>query len=262
MGSPVRAVPVIVVALLLAACVLPPLPTPTPVPTPSPTPSSSPTASPTPTPSPSPSPTPDLGAIPDFTARELVATAIDGLRIRQRPGVTANVVTGLLPLGAELQVVMGPIPTDDLGWYLVTDADPAEPSFDEGWIAAGFEPDAWLTSTGEAANRSPYLASLAHIGDAENGPIDIGPGDRAIRWVAVDPERVACTFAVSLAEGSGDPVPAIRATIGNDIVPGTLQPASFDALGLRGQVFVSVVSDCAWTLVIERVPRSPSDEEP
>ena len=58
---------------------------------------------------------------------------------------------------------------------------------------------------------------------------------------------------MSLAEGGGDPVPAIRATVGNGVVPGTLQPGAFDALGVRGQVFVTVISDCAWALVIERV---------
>ena len=262
MGSPARAVPHLILGLLLAACVLPPLPTPTPIPTPSPTPSPSPTGSPTPSPSPSPSPTPDFGAVPEFRARDVVATAIGGLRVRQGPGVVENVVTGLLPLGARLEVVMGPIPNDDLGWYLVTDADPVEPQFDEGWIAAGFEPDAWLSSTGETDGRSRNLASLAHTGDAEDGPIDIGSGDRAIRWVAVDPEGIGCRFAVSLAEGRRDPVPAIRATIGTDVVPGTLQPASFDALGVRGQVFVSVASDCAWALVIQRVPRRERDEEP
>ena len=186
-------------------------------------------------------------------AGELVTTSIDGLRVRQRPGLASNVVAGLLPLGAELQVVMGPIPTDELGWYLVADADPADPEFGEGWIAAGFEPDAWLTPTGETAGETPYLASFAFTGDADNGPVEIGSGDHAIRWVAVDPEGTSCQFAVSLAEGGGDPVPAIRATIGNDLVPGTLQPGAFDALGVRGQAFVNVVSDCAWTLVIERV---------
>ena len=57
-------------------------------------------------------------------------------------------------------------------------------------------------------------------------------------------------------------MPAIRATIGNDLVPGTLQPGSFDALDVRGQVFVSVASDCAWALVIERVPRPESTNTP
>ncbi len=256
MGSPRLApVPILVVVLLLAACVLPPLPSPTPIPTPTPTPSPTPSPSPTPTPSPTASPTPDFGAVPEFTAGELVVTALDGLRVRQRPGVIGNVVTGLLPLNAQLRVVMGPIPTDDLGWYLVADADDAEPEFDEGWIAAGFEPDAWLASTGETASGSRLVASFAHTGDAENGPVRIGRGDHAIRWVAVDPEGVDCSFAVSLAEGRDEPVPAIRATIGNDLVPGTLQPGGFDDLDVRGQVFVSVVSDCAWALVIERVRR-------
>jgi hypothetical protein len=260
-GSPSRAVPILV-ALVLSGCVLPPLATPTPSPTLSPPPSPSPSAPPTPIPSPSPSSTPDLAAVPDFHAGDLVVTAIDGLRVRQRPGLVSNVVTGLLPLGAELQVVMGPIPTDDLGWYLVMDADRADPEFGEGWIAAGFEPEGWLTTTGETAARTPYRASFAFTGDAENGPVEIGPGDYAIRWVAVDPERVSCRFAVSLAKGGGEPVPAIRATIGNDLVPGTFQPGAFDALGVRGQVFVVVASDCAWTLVIERLPRTEPGDEP
>jgi hypothetical protein len=254
--------PILVVALLLAACVLPPLPTATPIPTPTATESPTPSPSPTPTPSPSASPTPDFGAVPAFTAGELVVTGIDGLRVRQRPGVTANVVTGLLPLNAQLQVVMGPIPTDDLGWYLVTDADAAEPEFDEGWIAAGFEPDAWLASTGQMASGSRFRASYAHTGDAENGPVEIGSRDHAIRWVAVDPEGVSCRFAVSLAKGGDEPVPAIRATIGNDLVPGTLQPGGFDALDVRGQVFVGVASDCAWALVIERMRQPESTDSP
>jgi hypothetical protein len=257
-GNPSRAVPILV-ALVLAGCVLPP-PAP-PSATASPTPSPSPSATSTSIP-PSPSPTPDLGAIPDFAAGDVVTTAIDGLRVRQRPGLTGNVVTGLLPLGAELQVVMGPIPTDELGWYLVDDADPADPEFGDGWIAAGFEPDAWLTATGETASGTPYLASYAFTGDAQNGPVAIGSGDHAIRWVAVDPESTSCQFAVSLAEGGGDPVPAIRATIGNDLVPGTLQPGAFDALGVRGQVFVTVASDCAWTLAIERVVEPEPTESP
>jgi hypothetical protein len=258
-GSPSRAVPILI-ALLLAGCVLPPLPTPTSAVCP--TASPPPTASLTAVPSPSPSSTPDFAAVPEFRANDLVVTAIDGLRVRQGPGLIGNVVAGLLPLGAELQVVMGPIPTDELGWYLVTDADPADPEFGEGWIAAGFEPEAWLAPTGETASDTPYIASFAFTGDAENGPVQVGRGDHAIRWVAVDPERMSCQFAVSLAKGRGKPVPAIRATIGDGLVPGTLQPGGFDALGVRGQVFVVVVSDCAWTLVIQRVPEPETGDEP
>jgi hypothetical protein len=258
-GSPSLArVPFLAAVLLLAACVLPPLRTGTPVPTPTPAPSPPPAPSPTATAGPTPSATPDFGSVPRFGAGELVVTSIDGLRVRQRPGVSGNVVAGLLPLNAGLGVVMGPIPADDLGWYLVSDADPAEPAFDDGWIAAGFEPDGWLTSTGERVGQSRYLASFAHTGDAEHGPVEIGRGDHAIHWVAVDPEGVGCRFAVSLAAGREEPVAAIRATIGNDLVPGTLQPGSFEALDVRGQAFVAVTSDCAWTLVIERIP----DPEP
>lgn len=233
----------------------------TPTPSPSPTPTPSPTASPTPSPTPSqaPDPTPDAAALPRFGAGELIVTSIDGLRVRQRPSMTGTIITGLLPLGAQLQVIMGPILVADAGWYLVTDADPDEPQFEEGWIASGFEPEAYLASTGTTSAETPFVASFAQVGNAEYGPIEIGEADYAIRWVALDPERVRCQFAVFLAAGSAAPVPTIRATIGNGVDPGTLQPGSFAALGVRGQVFVAVESDCAWTFVILRVPEPEPD---
>jgi hypothetical protein len=250
----------LLIGLGLAGCTFPPLETPTPTasPSPSPTPTASP--SPSPTPSPSEEPTPDLGDVPSFAGGEIIATAIDGLRVRQGPGMSSVVVTGLLPLAAELQVLMGPIPLEGLGWYLVTDADRGEPQFSEGWIAAGFEPEAYLRATGRTAESSPVVASFALTGDAEYGPIEIDDEHHAIRWVAVDPEGERCTFAVLLAPADGDPVSAIRATIGDDLVPGTLQPTFFDARSeLRGQVFVTVESDCAWSFFVTRVP-PPGDE--
>lgn len=176
--------------------------------------------------------------------------------------MTGLVVTGLLPLDAELQVVMGPLLVEEVGWYLVTDADPDEPEFEEGWIASGFEPAAYLASTGRTSEATPFVASFAQTGSAQYGPIEIGEGDHAIRWVALDPERARCEFAVLLAAGAGAPVPAIRATVGNGVDPGTLQPGSFAALGVRGQVFVTVESDCAWTLVIVRVPDAADQPSP
>lgn len=243
----------LILALTLGACTFPPPRTPTPAPAASQPPPA--TSSPTPIPTPSPPPSSTAAAaVPDFAAGEIVATTIDGLRVRSLPGIERRVITGLLPSAFELRVVMGPIPVEDLGWYLVSDADARAPDFEEGWVAAGSEPDSLLASTGRVSENSPYIASMDQTGDAEQGPIEIGDGDHAIRWIALDPERTRCSFAVSFTPaGGGDPIPAIRATIGSGIDRGTLQPQSFAALRLSGPVFASVSSDCAWALVIVRI---------
>ena len=256
-NQPMRAARIVMLAALIViagACTLPPISTPTPRPTPTASPTPSPTPTPEP-PTPTPDPTPDPAAIPDFAAGEIVSSLIDGLRVRQRPGIGAPISTGLLPLAAEMEVIMGPFPLDAFGWYLVADADPAEPQFEEGWVAAGYEPDPFLRSTGRTAEDGSSIASMAGRGDVEEGPIEIRRGDHAIRWIAADPERRGCSFAVSLARPSRDPVPVIRATVGGGIDRGTLQPHTFDSLGVRGTVFVTVTSDCDWALVIVRVPK-------
>jgi hypothetical protein len=245
----------ITVCLLAAACTMPPLATPTPSPEPTATPSATPPATAAPTPTPAASS--GSADIPRFAGAELVTTTIDGMRVRQRPGTDARVIAALLPLQATLEVVMGPIVTDGQGWYLVTDADEPDLGFEEGWIAAGYEPDPFLVTTGASADGSLTIVGLAGAGDAEHGPVEIAEDiDHAIRWVAVDAERVGCDFAVTLATGSDSPVPAIRATIGGDVVPGTLQPNAFEGLGVTGLVFVAVASDCEWTLAIVRVPEA------
>ncbi len=244
--------------MVLGACTLPPIDTPTPTATPTPavTPTPTPLASPTPPPTPSPSAAP---LAPDFNAGEVVSTAVDGLRVRSLPGLERPVVTGLLPAGYDLVVVMGPIQVEDRAWYLVIPAADREPAFEEGWVAAGVEPDPLLSSTGGVADGSLYVVSLDGTADAEQGPIEIGDGDHLIRWIAVDPERTRCSFAVSLSPaGGGDPLPAIRATIGTGVDRGILQPQSFDALGIRGSVFVNVASDCGWALTILRAPPAAS----
>lgn len=248
----------LVLLLVLGACTIPPLETPAPRPTPSPSPTPSPTPVPTPSPSPTPSPTPEP-IPPDFDAGEVVATAIDGLRVRSLPGVDRRVVAGLLPLAFELMVVMGPIQVEGIAWYLVADADPREPNFVEGWVAAGSEPAPLLAATGRTNAEAPFVASMAQSGDAEQGPIEIGEGDHAIRWIAVDPERRRCGFSVSMTPaGATDPIPAIRATVGTGVDRGTLQPQSFAALAVRGPVFIGVVSDCDWALTVLRVPVVPT----
>jgi hypothetical protein len=258
---PGRAASVTVAVVLLAGCTFADVPTPRPRATPTATAMPSPTPVPS-TPSPTPIPTPDLGAIPAFAAGELIASRINGLRVRQRPGFDAAIATGLLPFDARLEVVMGPFVVDGLGWYLVTDADPDEPQFEEGWVAAGAEPEAFLASTGEIADPSPFVGSLAGSGDAEEGPIEIGDGAHAIRWIAGDPDGVGCRFAVSLQPAGGDPVATIRATVGAGIDRGTLQPQTFDALEVRGPAFVAVASDCAWALVILRAADPNATPDP
>jgi hypothetical protein len=184
-----------------------------------------------------------------------VRTTIDGLRLRQRPGLTSNVVAGLLPLGAELGVVLGPLLVESQGWFLVVDADAADPEFQEGWIASGFEPEPFLAATGAALDPNPYLAAFAATGDAQFGPIEIVDEHHAIRWSALDPDRVRCQFDVLLEPPTGEAVRVIRATIGTDVVPGVLLPGFLASRPeLRGQLFLDVISDCAWTLALVRLP--------
>jgi hypothetical protein len=240
--------------VLLSACTFTPLPTPTPTPSPTPTPIPTPTPTPTPIPTPTPEPTPDVGSLPRIPGGEVATTTIDGLRIRQRPGTSTVVLTGLMPLGSEVGVVMGPVLVDGQGWFLVTDIDPDEPSFGEGWIASGLGPEPYLAATGRSVDGTPVIASYAELGDAEYGPIDLGDGEHAVRWIAVDPERRRCQFSVAMTDADSTDVPAIRATIGNDVVPGTLQPQSFAALGITGLAFVTITSDCDWALAVVRVP--------
>ncbi|MCV0403564.1 MAG: SH3 domain-containing protein [Chloroflexi bacterium] len=246
--------------VVLSACTFPPLTTPTPTPTPTASATLAPTTPATPTPTPAPVPTPTPAAVvPDFAAGEIVVTKIDGLRVRSLPGLQRPVVTGLLPLTFRLEVVMGPIEVEDRGWYLVHDADEREPDFEEGWVAAGVEPEALLGSTGSTIEESPYVVSLDGRGDAEHGPVEIGGGEHLVRWVAVDPERTRCSFAVSLVPaGQAEPIPAIRATVGTGVDRGVLQPQTFAALDVSGPVFLAVATDCAWALVVQRVEAAAS----
>ncbi len=238
--------------LLAAGCTLPALETATPTPTPTQTPPP-PTATAQASVGASPSATADPADIPDFTGGDIVTTTFAGLRVRDLPGTDRRVVTDLLGFDAELEVIMGPMLADELGWYLVTDADPDVPDFDEGWVAAGYEPDANLRSTGRVADDSPVIVSLAQTGDADFGPIDVPDEGHIIRWAAVDPEGVRCQFSVMLTAGTGAPVPAIRAPVGDELNAGVLQSSFFVAQpSLRGQLFLTAETDCAWTLAVMR----------
>ncbi len=167
-------------------------------------------------------PTPGPDAVPTFTAGTRVSTNASGLRVRSGPGTSQGVLT-LLPTGSNLVVELGPVRTDGHGWYLVRDADTDEPTFDEGWVAAGFMPNPWLVPANFELPFNPIVAGFAHEGDGEFGPVPITDANYAVRWVAaVLPGGGGCTFSVDFVPGSGTAVPAIRATLGTAPAPGNL----------------------------------------
>ena len=199
-----RAVALLLTVPLLAGCLLlEPVPTPQPVPTrsPSPTPTA---ASPSPTPSPTPQPTPGLADVPVFSAGDSAATAVGGLRLRTRPGLD-HLVTAVLGPEVGVLIGVGPVFVDGQGWYLVRDPDRVvPPRFDEGWVAAGFEPDPFLVPADFEPSRNPYLAGFAGDRSGEFGPLRLPDDNVAIRWIAAALTPDGCSFSVDLTPVGGD----------------------------------------------------------
>ena len=194
-------------------------------------------------------PTPGPDAIPTYTAGTTVTTAASGLRVRSGPGLNQGVLT-LLPTGSNLVVELGPVRADSHGWYLVRDADADEPTFEEGWVAAGFAPTPYLVPATFDLPFNPIVAGFAHEGNGEFGPVRIEDANISVRWVAaVLPGGAGCAFSADLVPGSGTAVPAIRATLGTAPAPGNLFGDFFAAHPeLVGDVFLRVTSDCGWAL--------------
>ena len=198
-------------------------------------------------------PTPGPDAIPTYTAGTRVSTNASGLRVRSGPGTSQGVLASL-PTGSNLVVELGPVRADSYGWYLVRDADADAPTFDEGWVAAGFMPDPYLVPATFDLPFNPIVAGFAHEGNGEFGPVPVSDANYALRWVAsVLPGSGGCAFSVDLVPGSGTAVPAIRATIGSAPAPGNLYGEFFAAHPeLTGDIFVRVTSDCSWALTFVR----------
>jgi hypothetical protein len=254
-------------ALLTAGCgFMPSLATPTPgTPSPSPSPSSDASVAslpPSDDEDPSEAPTPDLDAVPRFAVGSEIITSVGGLRVRSRPGTEQRVIT-TLGTDARLLVGLGPILVDGLGWYLVRDADDAEPVFGEGWVAAGFEPDPFLVSAGFASDDGPYLGGTADRAPSEFGPVTAPERGMTLRWIAAVHLRDVCSFALDLAGESGEPVRAVRTPVGGFPASGEL-PAEFFSANrqLRGPVFATVQSDCSWAISFVRVPRATPSPSP
>jgi len=198
-------------------------------------------------------PTPGPDAIPIFNAGTTVATGASGLRVRSGPGLSQGVLT-LLPTGSNLVVELGPVRADSWGWYLVRDADADEPTFEEGWVAAGFMPTPYLVPATFELPFNPIVAGYAHEGNGEFGPVHLEDANYTVTWVAaVLPGGAGCAFSADLVPGAGDAVPAVRATLGTAPAPGNLYGEFFaEHPELVGDVFLRVTSDCGWALSILR----------
>ena len=114
----------------------------------------SPTSQPTPSPSHAPSleatPAPSMTVAPPgspsaqtYAPDSYVVTVSDGVRVRSKPGVSADSqrLTPLLPIGTELFVLRGPEKVTGFDWYQV---QPLDPRFPFGWVAAGRADEPWL----------------------------------------------------------------------------------------------------------------------
>jgi hypothetical protein len=220
-----------------------------------------PAASPSPqaTPSPSPLPTPNQADVPVFAAGAMVTTRTV-VHVRDLPGTRWGVAANL-QAGSLLQVVVGPIRTGGFGWYLLRDADSAAPAFREGWVAAGFVPDAFLAPQPAAtpAPDSPtFVAGYADVTDGEFGPFRL-EGSTALRWALAIPPGLpagaSCQFAGSLAPEGGKAVSFLKTSVAQTPAPGTVQPSFFaNHPTLRGDLFLHVSSDCSWAVSVVRLP--------
>ena len=249
-----RAVLLLLALPILGGCLLlEPVPTPRPIPTRSPSPVPS-AAAPTPTLEPTPQPTLGIADVPVFAAGDPAATAVGGLRMRTRPGLDRLVTTVLGP-DVGLLIGLGPVFVDGQGWYLVRDPDrTVPPRFNEGWVAAGFEPDPFLVPAGFEVPRNPYLAGYAGDRSGEFGPIRLPDTNVAVRWIATSLTPDGCTFSVDLAPTGADPVPVIRATVGGAAAPGDLFPTFFANHPelIDTDLLVRVDSACSWALSFVR----------
>lgn len=210
-----------------------------------------------PPPTPTVAPTPGPDKIPTYTAGTKVATNAAGLRVRSGPGTSQGKLVSL-PLGSKLVVELGPVRAEGYGWYLVRDADAADPKFEEGWVAAGFTPDPFLVPATFDLPFNPIVAGFADDGDGQFGPVRVEDANYAVTWVASAPNTTGCDFAVDLVPGSGTPVPAIRATISAVPAPGNLLGQFFAAHPeLTGDLFVKVTTGCSWALTFLRTGLLP-----
>lgn len=256
-----RALAALAAALLLAGCSGSQTPSVSIQPSPSVGPTLVPTETPEPTPTPSatPSPTPDQANVPIFAAGAL-ATTRTTVRLRDLPGTQWG-IAAQLGTGAVVEIVVGPIRTAGYGWYLVRDADPAKPSFIEGWVAAGYAPAAFLAPAPSATappNSPTFVAGFADVTDGDFGPFRV-EGTTALRWalaLPIDhPDGTTCRIKGTLAPDGGAPVTFLTTSVAQAPAVGTVQASFFAGHPtLKGDLFLHVESDCSWAVSVVRLP--------
>jgi hypothetical protein len=255
-----RAMVVAAATVVLAACSADVLPSAIPsLPSASlpltPGPSTSPSATPTPTPS----ATPNEADVPRFEVGTFVSSRVS-VRIRDLPGTQWG-IAATLPPSSLVRVVLGPLLTGGFGWYLVSDADAAAPTFREGWVAAGFAPNAFLAPQPSATpppNSPTFVAGYTGVTDGDLGPFRL-EGSTALRWAIAlpsgAPPGTTCQFTGTLSAGGGQPVTFVNTSTASTPAPGTVQPSFFASHpALTGDLSGHVQSDCSWALSVVRLP--------
>lgn len=176
-------------ALLLAGCVLGPVPSPPAEPTPTVAPSIPASGSPSPTAPP--------------TARPLPADAVAqvlgvGLRLRDAASADASAVA-VLQAGQRVVIVSGPVSEGGFDWYEVTRGRDAV----RGWLAAGTKAEPWLAQVGNGRIAMRYHEG-ARVGiglvDADGGKLVVVEGDPSQLAWSPDGTRLAVALPNPLAQ--------------------------------------------------------------
>jgi hypothetical protein len=100
-----------------------------------------------PTISPATSPAASASSNPAFGPNDVVSTVVDRVRVRSLPAISdaSTMFEPLLPAGAKLVVLTGPVEADGYSWYEIAPITTTGLQVRHGWVAAGSrEGQPWL----------------------------------------------------------------------------------------------------------------------
>jgi hypothetical protein len=129
-----------------------------------------------------------------------IAEVVSGrLRIRSEPRVADDSIKyePLLPVGAHLMILEGPVVANDYDWYQVAAWDPADPevAYPAGWVSRGdHDGTPWIAAKDDVCPRDTItMADVAGLAPAERVACY---GNRELRlraYVGGSPEPYECT---------------------------------------------------------------------